>query len=316
VIALLYEGDRLVGRAFCALTRYANIHLSSRVVSLALDVLLRRYPVLLCQSLLRNYDGLLLPQGQESEALRTLSQELYRQAESSRASFVVLGYLGETHCQIAGQIPGLATVTMSPGTLLTLNCASFEEYIKNLDSPLMRRNVRRTLREAQRSGVELIGSHEFAQHTPRLHELAKNVLAHHKNYQPYLFGEDFFRLVEQECADHSVVILARIRGEIVGSALIFHDQGVMTWFLLGLDYRFDDVYFCLIYETIRYAIEHGITAIRGGTGAYDFKHRLGFQDVPTGVAYTSPSPVLRALASKMAGIFEDETGSQAGKKEK
>jgi predicted N-acyltransferase len=272
--------------------------------------------VLICQSPLRNYSGLLLPQGHELEAVRALSQELYRHAESSRASFVVVGYLGDAHCKVVGQIPGLATVKMSPGTLLTLNCSSFEEYIKNLDSPLMRRNVRRTLREAQRNGVELMGAHEFAQYTPRLHELAKNVLAHHKNYQPYMFGEDFFRLVEQECSDHSVVILAWIRGEIVGSALIFHDQGVMTWFLLGLDYRFDDVYFCLIYETIRYAIEHGITTIRGGTGAYDFKHRLGFQDTPTCAAFASPSPLLRSLGSKMAGMFEDEGDSQAVEKEK
>jgi predicted N-acyltransferase len=80
---------------------------------------------------------------------------------------------------------------------------------------------------------------------------------------------------------------------------------------LGMDYRFKYIYFQLFYEAIRYAIEQGIHTIWGGSGAYDFKTRLGFRREPAYIAFDSHHAALRWLGAKMARMVsaEDDTSS-------
>jgi hypothetical protein len=67
--------------------------------------------------------------------------------------------------------------------------------------------------------------------------------------------------------------------------------------LLGRDYRAPYAYFKLFYEGIRLAIESGARTLRGGSGAYDLKRRLGFKPQANNyVTFAAVSPALARLA--------------------
>lgn len=66
-------------------------------------------------------------------------------------------------------------------------------------------------------------------------------------------------------------------GQLVGCGLLLADGESRLATLLGLDYRIPYVYFQIMYAAIRDAISDGARLLRAGSGAYDFKRRLGFQ---------------------------------------
>jgi hypothetical protein len=75
----------------------------------------------------------------------------------------------------------------------------------------------------------------------------------------------------------SVWITAHIGDRLVGCGIFLRDNEAGCLKLLGLDYRVPYVYFQLLYEGIRCAIDTGCRVLWGGSGAYELKYRLGFQ---------------------------------------
>jgi GNAT superfamily N-acetyltransferase len=92
-------------------------------------------------------------------------------------------------------------------------------------------------------------------------------------------------------------LAAEINGQLVGCGLLLPDGGALTLALLGLDYTAQYAYFQLMYAAIRHAIQAGASVLRGGTGAYEFKQRLGFQTEPrSSIAFYITNGVLRRVA--------------------
>jgi hypothetical protein len=90
------------------------------------------------------------------------------------------------------------------------------------------------------------------------------------------------------------------------------DGGARIMTLLGRDYGVDYAYFQLIYTAIRCAIEEGAGFLRGGSGAYDMKQRLGFQlESSNYIVFSGGGKVLqkfgRWAATKLQG--DKEPGS-------
>jgi hypothetical protein len=83
-------------------------------------------------------------------------------------------------------------------------------------------------------------------------------------------------LLERAGGGNAAWLSASQEGRLVGCGLILNDNQVHLATLLGLDYRLEYVYFQLMYAAIEQAIEHQAKALRGGSGAYFFKQRLGF----------------------------------------
>jgi hypothetical protein len=69
---------------------------------------------------------------------------------------------------------------------------------------------------------------------------------------------------------------ARVEDRLAGCGLVVEDQGVQMTTLLGLDYRVPYAYFQLVYAALRHAFDSGARILRGGSGAYELKERLGF----------------------------------------
>jgi len=97
-------------------------------------------------------------------------------------------------------------------------------------------------------------------------------------------------------------ITAEMDGRAAAACLYLRDGPGAMLTLLGRDYAVPYAYFQVVYQGIACALEGGARALRGGSGAYEFKERLGFERLANNhVAYAAASPGLRWLARLAAG---------------
>lgn len=296
---LLYSEGRLVGQAMANLSANLGVALSSTRIQHIVGSALRRFPLLICQTHLANLNGLILPPGDELNALNALSEAFSETAAAYSASFIVLGWLSETDRRLIEPLSHYEMVTMDAGTTLSIQWSSFDEYLQNL-SKSMRKDINRHNNRARDLKITIERAYHFTQHTDRLVELITKVEHHHHSTNSIPSIARFLETIEREVPDGSVMLLARVDGVLVGCGLLLFDQGMMGLALLGMDYSYKYVYFQLFYEAIRFAIERNIKSIRGGTGAYEFKRRLGFEEATGYAAFSSHRRILRWLGHRLS----------------
>jgi hypothetical protein len=129
-------------------------------------------------------------------------------------------------------------------------------------------------------------------------ELIRNVEQHHNTApNPYLR-----RVLENAHLVNATWLTAEMDGRLVGCGLLMGDQSTRVLTCLGLDYNVQYVYFQMVYAAIRSAIEANIRVLRGGGGAYEFKHRLGFETVNnTQIAVVTSNSAFVNLIRRVAG---------------
>jgi predicted N-acyltransferase len=305
--ALLMEGEQVVGTASFVLSNDPGVTLESGFGRYILQTLLKRYPLLLCQTPIANKSGLVLPVGHETEGLLALDSAVRAHIGRYHTSFLVYGWLSEAEKVSFERSGKYNVVALDSGMSLKIQWANFEDYHKTL-SRTMRRNVKRHDKAATEMGIRLERTHHFAHETPHMMQLVHNVWQHHGNDFAFPYRDDMFATVERDLPNNSIMIFARQHDQIVGLGLLIWDKDVMTWAMLGLDYSVRYVYFQIIYEAIRVAIDLGIKTIQGGTGAYEFKRRLGFTEQPSQVAFGASLPILRWFANRLAPTVVRDTG--------
>ncbi len=303
---MLYDHGRLVGTAVASLTRQTGMPISSLVARRLITSLLGRYPLLICRSPMGGASSLRLPQGDEVAALRAISRALHSLAYTRRASFVILGWLTAAEPEIITRAGGFERVLMDSGAMLPITWSSFDQYVASLGKS-MQKDIRRHRNRAREIGITIERSHQFARYRNRLLELIDNVERHHGSEDTKPYTNEVFAVIEKELPDNSVMLLGWVGTTLAGCGLLLHDKGVLAPTLLGMDYDFKYVYFQLFYEAIRYGIDSGIKVIYGGTGAYDFKHRMGFHDQPTYAAFSSHRPIFRWLGRQLARTVSGQT---------
>ncbi len=302
ILLLLRRQGRLVGRAILTQSRQPGVPITSALGRRIVKLVLGRFPILVCQTPLACASGLLLPEGDEVNALRALDVSVRQLARGRHASFFTLGWLNPAQRQIVAQTGLYQHMEMDGATWLPVKWASFEEYVSSLGKSA-RKDLHRHMNRARDLGIVVERTHRFAHLRDSLLPLIGNVEAAHNSADARVFGPNILEVTERELPDRSVMLLARCGESLAGCGLLLHDEGTLILAMLGLDYQFKYVYFQLLYEAIRYAIENGIRAVRGGSGAYEFKQRLCFQLEPTCVAYTAYGTAFRWLATRMAGAI-------------
>lgn len=294
---LLRDQDQLVGLAVANFSDKLAMTLTSPFAQRMVSGLLRRYPLLLCQTHMANMSSLILPVGDETNALHALSEAM--NTAKQRTLFVVLGYLAEKHYNVIAPSGEFSLIRMDNNTSLPIIWKTFEEYTLALGKSA-RRDMKRHNAKALERNITVEATHQFTQHTDRVLELVGNVFKHHRSEAENNASRSFLTLIEREMPDHCVMLFAWADGIVVGCGLLIYDQGVMGLAFLGLDYTYQYIYFQLFYAAIRYAIENNITLICAGTGAYPFKRGLNFQEVPAYIAFNSPHRALRWLGNYVA----------------
>ncbi len=296
---LLYDGNQLLGTAAAFLTRQTGVPISSAVGRRLVSSMVQRYPLLVCRSPFGGDSGFRLPPGREAPALQEISRVLQEVARAHHVSFLVLGWLTAAELEFVKRAGDFEYAAMDSATSLKVAWSSFDQFAAGLGKS-MQKDMRRHDNRARQLGITIERSRRFTQYESRLYELIDNVERHHGNDGLKPYADQVLRIIERDLPDKSVMLLAWVGSMLAGCGLLLHDNGVLTLTLLGLDYRFKYVYFQLFYETIRYAIDAGHQVIHGGTGAYEFKHRLGFQDHPTFAAFNSRQPILQWVGKQLA----------------
>jgi predicted N-acyltransferase len=306
---LLYDGTQLVGRATAAFNRYHGMSISSPVTRLLVSNLLSRYPLLQCQAAPVNLtcmSGLILPKGNEAEAMSCITEALHDLARMHPTSFVAIGWLTEAEHQAVKQT-GLFYTQAHTGTILVNRWANFDEYIQTLGKTA-RKDYRQHSNHARKMGIRVELTQKFAQYAPQFQKLMMNVDSHYHNSGSAVPSVEFFELAEREMANNGAMLLAWVGDMLVGFGYLLHDQGVLKPSLLGKDYRFKYVYFEIFYAMLRYGIDNGFHQIRGGVGgAYQFKRSLGFEDQNSYTAFTSPSPVFKWMGLRLTRSMNRES---------
>jgi predicted N-acyltransferase len=306
---LLYQGNQLMGRATAAFNRHHGMSISSSVTRLVVDNLLTRYPLLQCQAAPVNLtcmSGLILPKGNEVEAMRCITEALHELARKHPTSFVAIGWLTEAEHRAVKGIK-LFLTQKHTGTVLVNRWSNFDEYLMTLGKTA-RKDYRQHSNHARKMGIRIELTPKFAQYARQFQSLMMNVDSHYHNSGSAVPSVEFFELAEKEMADKGMMILAWVGDTLAGFGYLLHDQGILKPSLLGKDYRYKYVYFEIFYAMMRYGIDNGFNQIRGGVGgAYQFKRSLGFEDQWSYTAFTSPSPLFKWMGVQLIRSMNNET---------
>lgn len=281
-----------VGRATLWLTKQEPLPIASVVMRRILQSMLRRWPLLVCRSPLSAAGGLILPEPPlRDTTLDVLAQAAQQIGRERQASTVMFDYLEPPETQWSAWPATFHVTSLDAGMYLELSWPDFEAYVKQLPKSVVK-DYRR-----QRNRANDLGLVITADQTPPLERealpLIRNVeRRHHAAPNPWVAG-----ILQHAHLTDSTWLKATIADRLVGCGLLIGEGDTRSLALLGLDYEVSYVYFQLIYAAIRCAIEQGVRVLRGGTGTYELKQRLGFQPENNNcLVYTINNRMLRWLA--------------------
>lgn len=302
VYIVLSRGDEPVALATFWLKRQEHLPISSRPVQRLMEATLRRWPFFVCQTPLSSTSGLFLPDSPlQSAALETLAHGAYDQIRQHRGSFILCPYLRQRQASLAGWPASFVSIAMpNPGTRLVITWPDFDTYLKHL-SKSVRKDCRRHRNRAADLGI-VVASHKAVADVDEAMVLIRNVERHHGTQpNPWARG-----VLENASMVEATWLTAKIEERLVGCGLVLGDEDTRALTLLGLDYDVRYAYFQLVYGAIRCAIEDGARILRGGGGAYEMKHRLGFQlEDNNHVSFVGRGPLFRRLGLWAAGFGEE-----------
>lgn len=270
IYIILSRKGEPVARATFWLARQEPLPVSSRPVRRFIDALIRRWPLLICRAPLTSVSGLVLPETPlRDTALRTIAQVAQDQARQHRASFVIFDYLPGLE---TGWPETFSSVKLSePGTCLPIAWPDLTSYLKHL-SKSTQRDYRRKCGRAADLGLQ-VTSHQAVTVNGEVMALIRNVERHHHTApNPWVQA-----ILENAGMVDATWLTATLEDRLVGCGVVLSDANAGVATLLGLDYQVQYIYFQVLYAAIRCAIEKGLQALRGGSGAYEIKQRMGFQ---------------------------------------
>ena len=304
---ILCSGDEPVGGACFTLLHREQVPFSYLVVGGLLERHLDRHPLLACRTApSTNYSGLCLPEPpglrqSALDAIRTAAGEI---ARSEGASFTLFDYLEDQDVALGwGGFTPLRGF-LDEGTRLDIAWDTFDGYLADIGSASLSRRkwLKRHVKVALEMGIQVRFDPLPADldAAVRLHE---NVERQYGEI-PYPYTREVFSQVRG--LPGAVWMTAYHQGQLVATELLLHDEPnhVVTPVLYGRDYQTEHVYFYTYYEVVRYAIEQlHARRLVGNSGAYDFKHHLGFEpDRRNNLVFSTTSPVAQTMSGWLARL--------------
>lgn len=243
-----------------------------RLLRTLLGLVFRRFPLFICRAPFSSTSGMVLPSGGTQEsARRLLVANAREEAVRQKASFLLFDYL-DTQEVNAPAWPGdsLSLTITGPGHILHLPWESFEAFLAAAGKK-GRQHYHRCNEQAKQLGIR-VTRHDTVSDIDEALALVHGLEQRHRSpHTPWTR-----RLLEHMSMVESTFLEARIDNRLVGCGLLLYDQGVQLATALGLAHNIPYVYFALIYEGIRAALEAHACCLRWGSGAESVKHQLGF----------------------------------------
>ena len=265
---IVRDGERIVGRATFWLVHNEPLRLPPGLRA-GFRFIFRRRPLLICRSPLADTSSLILPDGPERDEVRALLIATARQElRSQRGSFLIFDFLNSG---LSNWPTDFNLLTMaSPGTHMELQWPDFESYLAQRQHR-SRRHYKKSLEEAQKMGLRLT-RHPTVENPHAVKVLIENVFRKHgAPLNPWMLS-----FLENLQMVDSTWMEVHQGEELVGCVAALRDRGVQLGTALGLKRDISYAYFLLIYAVLQEAFDHHIQTLRLGSGAYEFKRRLGF----------------------------------------
>jgi predicted N-acyltransferase len=275
------------------LTRDEQLPVLSKPTRSVMQAALRRWPLLICRSPLAKTSGLLIPDNPQMAApiLNLITHTVRDFAANHGVSFMLFDYL-EPKAPVPAQFTQLSVP--EPGTRLRLNFDTFDSYASWLGKSA-KKDYRRHTNHAENLGIR-VQTHRSVTDLEKAISLIHNVYHHHKTPP----DSHIRSLLENAHRVNMIWLTAKIEDRLVGCGLLVGDGDTYSLALLGMDYKVEYVYFQLVYAAIRAAIEAGAKNLRGGSGAYEFKQRLGFQlETNNNIAVAAVNDVVRQVMQRL-----------------
>jgi len=260
--------------------------------------------------------GLALREGCTLEAIFPRLEPLLRQVARKHLRLVTSLTVSSTAEAEYLQKQGFRTLEMAPGTVLPIQWPSYDAYLAAFPS-WIRTGLRRSRRRAEKGGARIQAGVPISGLEPQLYALLAKTFMLNGSKSPPPFSERFFSAAVEQMGDRAVLIAGYLGDELVGYVLAFHDQHSLITPLAGFDEKARDahVYFVVLQEAVRWAIEHGLRRIHLGTTNYHIKERMGFQLQPRIVCYRPSSRLLQPMVSLAAPWLERSFGYRASAEE-
>lgn len=241
------------------------------IIKKSIQLIMKRWPLLICRSPLSGLSGLILPEPPlRNDVQALLSLQAREISKQTGSSFLIFDYLHKEDC--SGWVGNFTSVAEpNPGTIMHLTWPSFEDYLQ-AGNKKDRQHYKKTLREAEKLNIK-VTRHKQA------YNIDKALALIHGTERRFGSAENIWAqamLENLSMAQDATFLTAEISDEMVGCGLILEDNGAQMNTILGLADNVLYVYFTLIYESLKIAFERHIKLLRLGSGAYEVKRQLGF----------------------------------------
>ncbi|MFZ5857581.1 MAG: hypothetical protein ACOYZ6_12180 [Chloroflexota bacterium] len=296
IYLLAYQGDELIGRAALWTIHNEPLPIGPGIWRALFDLILRRWPLLVCRSPLSSTAGLILPSGQlRRETLTALSHAAMAVARQRRCLMLVFDFLDQEDSQdwpngfLSLQVP-------DPGTVMQNRWDSIEAYLADGDKK-DRQHYKRTLREAQKLDIRIERTKAVPNMDAALELINKVDRRYNNPPNPWARG-----LLENMAMVNGTWLEVRQNEMLIGGGAILEDNETQLTTALGLADAVPYAYLLLTYASLEEAFNSKVRLLRWGSGAYETKRQLGFElETNNFIVISSGNLILRKFSQWLAG---------------
>jgi predicted N-acyltransferase len=243
----------------------------------------------------------------------TLPPALRSLARQNKASLIVFKDFYAKYRSVLNSLcrSGYACVASMPMTRLSLEYASFDDYLGSIGYTT-RKSLRRKFRKTERAArIDLEVVTDVAPHLDEIYPLYLQV--HERSPMKFeTLTKEYFREIGRDMPDRARFFIWRQEEKIIAFALCFVHGDTIYDECLGLDYRVAldlHLYFYTLRDVIRWGIAQKLRAYCSGPLNYDPKLHLGCVLMPLDlyVMHTSfiVNPVFRRIIKYLGPTRHD-----------
>jgi predicted N-acyltransferase len=201
---------------------------------------------------------------------------------------------------------GYARIPSMPMTKLSLDHASFDDYLSTLGY-VTRKGLRRKFRKAERAArIEMEVVSDIGRYVDEIYPLYLQV--HERSPMKFeQLTKDYFRAIGQRMPDRARFFIWRQNGKAVAfNCCMIHDGKIYDE-CLGLDYSVAldlHLYFYTLRDVLTWAMEQGLKEYRSGPLNYDPKLHLGCELIPLDLYVMHTRPFLNPIFQRAVRYLE------------
>jgi hypothetical protein len=244
----------------------------------------------------------------------TLHEALRTYAKKARAPMVVLKEFPSTYRRPLECFArnGYTRIPSLPMTRLSIDYASFEDYMTKALSKVTRKGLRRKFKATADANIELQVVEDVTPFVDEVHALYMNVYNRSKMHFEKLTKEYMCRL-GQEMPDKVRFFLWRQNGKIIAFSLTMLQGDSIYDEYLGLDYSVAldlHLYFYTLRDIIEWSIQHGLKWYCSSALNYDPKLHLKSDLAPLDLYVAHTSKIANFILSRVLPWMEPTRGDK------